>query len=151
MKNTPTNLHDLDHQFSRQHCSTTTVRPLPILDNYNPYYPDPDFGFDPYWDIRIYNQHHLYFCINFTEMITDIDSDLRDIDQNLNTTLSKALVDPWQGTRVALYPTTHDESTTELPKVGSLVALTATVEEPFVNTLISQRMAILPLVVLSSH
>ena len=31
-------------------------------------------------------------------MITDIDSDLRDIDQNLNTTLSKALVDPWQGT-----------------------------------------------------
>ena len=58
VKNTPTNLHDLDRQSNRQLCNTTTVRPLPRIDNYNPYYIGPDFDFDPYWDIQIYNQHH---------------------------------------------------------------------------------------------
>ena len=67
----------------------------------------------------------------------DIDSDLLEIGQNLNTICSKALVDPWQSTRVDLHSTTYEEPTKELPNIGPLVKLTATVEEPLVNTLIS--------------
>ena len=52
MKNTPTNLHDLDTQSDGQPGDTTSTRSLPLIDNYNPYYPDPDFGFDHYWDIQ---------------------------------------------------------------------------------------------------
>ena len=48
VKNTPTNLRELDQWSDRQQYNTTTIRPLPLIDNYNPYYPDPDFGFDPY-------------------------------------------------------------------------------------------------------
>ena len=47
VKQTPTNLHNLDLQSNRQHSNTMTIRTLPLIDNYNPYYPDPDFGFDP--------------------------------------------------------------------------------------------------------
>ena len=48
VKHIPTNLRNSDLQFNRQHSNTTTFRTLPLIDNYNPYYPDPDFGFDPY-------------------------------------------------------------------------------------------------------
>ena len=126
----------MDHHSDRQHCKT--VRPLPLIDTYNPYYPDPDFGFDPYWDTQIYNQHHLFSYNNFTKNTTDTEAGLPVIDLNLKTTLSKALVDPWQQTRVAQYPTTLDEPTKELPQVGLLVTLIATVEERFVNTVISR-------------
>ena len=67
VKNIPDTLHGLDPQSDGEHCNKTTIRPLPFIDNYNPYYPDPDFGFDPYWDIQIYNQHHLCFYNHFTK------------------------------------------------------------------------------------
>ena len=75
VKNTPTKLHDLDYQSDRQQYNTNTIRPLPLIDNYNPYYRDPDFGFDPYWDIQIYNQHHLNFYNNFLKNFTEIEPD----------------------------------------------------------------------------
>ena len=134
VKNTPTNVHD--HQSNRQHCSTATIRPLPLLDNYNPYYLVPDFGFTPYRDIQIYNQHHLHFYKNFTKNITDIEHDQPETDQHLNTILYAASVDPWQNTRVDIHPTTQQTLTEELPQNGPPVTLTATVEELFVNTLI---------------
>ena len=88
MKNTPTNLHDLDHQSDGQQYNTTTTRPLPLIDIYKLYYPDPDFGFDPYWDIYIYNQHNLHFHSNYTKTTTERESDSSEIDRNLNTNLS---------------------------------------------------------------
>ena len=68
VKHTPSNFQNLDLQSEGQHCNFTTIRPIPLIDNYNPYYLDPDFGFDPYWDIQIYNQHHLHFYNNFTKI-----------------------------------------------------------------------------------
>ena len=136
VKNTPTNLRYLDQRSERQQYNTTTNRPLPQIDNYNPYYPDPDFGFDPYWNIHIYNQHHSHFYTNFNKNITDIEPDLPEIDQKLNTHLSKAFVDPWQALRVVSPTTTDTEPTAQLSKYGPVVALTAAVEKRIVNTLI---------------
>ena len=82
------------------------------------------------------NPHHLYFYNNFNKNTTDTESDLPEIEFNPITTLSKALVDSWQRTWVALYPTTHNEPSIKLPQVRHSVTLTATVEERFVNTLI---------------
>ena len=63
---TPSNLQNLDPQSDRRHYHTATLRPPPLVDNYNPPYRDPDFGFDPYWDIHIYNQHQLHFYNEYT-------------------------------------------------------------------------------------
>ena len=138
MKDTPITLQDLDLHSDGRHCNTTTTRPITLIDNYKPYYPDPDFSFDPYWDIQIYNQHHLQFYNNFTKNITDIELDSPEIDQNLNTHLSTAVVDPWQNTRVVPHSTTYAEPKAQISQDGPLVTLTAFVEERFVNTLISQ-------------
>ena len=138
VKHLPTHLHNPDLQSDRQHSNTTTIRPLPLIDNYNPYYPDPDFGFDPYWDIQIYNQHQLHFYKNFTKNIVDIEHDQPHIDQMLNTKLSTASVDPWQNVWINTNSPIQEEITEQLPHNGPLVTLTATVEERFVNTLISR-------------
>ena len=138
MKDTPTNLRNLDHQSYRQHCTTATTRPLPLIYNYNPYYPDPDFGFDPYCDIQIYNQYHLLFYKDFTKNITDIEPDLLEIDLKLNTHLSTAAVDSWQNLRVVSPTTTDAEPKAQPSKDEPVVTLTATVEERFANTLISR-------------
>ena len=139
VKHIPTNLHILDLQSNRQHSNTTTIRTLPLIDNYyNPYYPDPDFGFDPYWDIQIHNQHHLHFYKDFTKNTADIEPDQPQIDQMLSTKLSLTSVDPWQNVRINTHSATQEEITEELPHNGPLVTLTATVEERYVNTLISR-------------
>ena len=138
VKHIPTNLHNLDLQSNRQHSNTTTIRTLSLIYNYNPYYPDPDFGFDPYWDIQIYNQHYLHFYKDFTKNTADIEPDQHQIDQLLNTKLSMASVDPWQNVRNNTHSATQEEITEELPHNGPLVTLTATVEERYVNTLISR-------------
>ena len=141
VKHLPTYLHNPDLQSDRQHSNTTTIRPLPLIDNYNPYYPDPDFGFDPYWDIQIYNQHQLqkhHFYKNFTKNIADIEHDQPHIDQLLNTKLSTASVDPWQKVWINTNSPIQEAIPEQLPHNGPLVTLTATVEERFVNTLISR-------------
>ena len=40
---------------------TTRFRPIPLIEDYNPTYIDPDYGRDPYWDTEIYNQDLLQF------------------------------------------------------------------------------------------
>ena len=137
MKLVPTHLYNPDLQSDRLHSNTTTIRPLPLIDNYNPYYPDPAFGFDPYWDVQIYNQHHLHFYSDFTKRVEDIEPDQPHIDQIMNTKLSMASVDPWQNVRINIHTPIQEENK-DLPHNGPLVTLTATVEERFVNTLISR-------------
>ena len=68
----------------------------------------------------------------------DIEPDSYENDQNLYTALSKALVDPSQSTWLTANRTAHEEPTKGLPQDGLFVTLTATVEERFVNTLISR-------------
>ena len=138
VKNTPTNLRDLDHRSDRQQHNTTIIGPLPLIDNYNPYYLDPDFVFDPYWDIQTYNQHHLHFYNKFHEPPTDIEPDSYETDRNLNLALTKALVDPWQSKWTATSLAPQNEQTQASSQGGPVVALTATVEERFVHTLISR-------------
>ena len=138
VKQIPTNLHNLDLQSNRQHSNTMTICTLPLIDNYNPYNSDPDFGFDPYWDVQIYNQHHLHFYKNFTKNTADIEPDQHHIDQLLHTKLSMASVDPWQNGQINNHPPIQEEISQELPHNGPLVTLTATVEERYVNTLISR-------------
>ena len=137
MKHTPINLQDLDLQSDRQHCNTTTIRPLPLIDNYTHFYRYPDFNFDPYWGIQIYNQHHLLFYNTFLKNTSNIEPDAHDIDQNLNTVLTKAFVESWQSKWAATSPATHEESMKEFYQHVPVVTLTATLEERFVNTLIS--------------
>ena len=137
VKNTPTNLRDLDHRSDRQQHNTTTIRLLPLIDNYNPYYLDPNFGFDPYWDIQIYNQD-LHFYNSFYKPIAEIVPDSNETDRNLNLALTKALVDPWQSKGTATSLATQDEPTTTPFQNGPVVTLTATVEERFVKTIISR-------------
>ena len=135
---TPTKLQNSDLQSGRRHYHTATLRSLPLIDKYTPYYPDPAFGFDPYWDIQIYNQHQLCFYQAYTKNIDDIKPDQPQIDQMLNTKLSLAAVDPWQNAWSNTHPTIQEDTTEELPQNRPLVTLTATVEERFVNTLISR-------------
>ena len=75
---------------------------------------------------------------NFTKNNADIEHDQPQIDQRLNTKLSMASVDPWQNVRINTHSLIQEEITEELPHYGPLVTLTATVEERFVNTLISR-------------
>ena len=138
VKHIPSNFQKLDLQSDERHCNFTTIRPIPLIDNYNPYYLDPDFGFDPFWDIQIYNQHYLHFYNNFTKNTIDIEPDSPEIDQNLNTHLSAAAVDPWQTTRGAPSTATYAEPQTYLPPDGPVVTLTATVAERYMHTLISR-------------
>ena len=61
MTTPPTSHTTLGPMSNRLQHDTTTIRILPLIDDYSPYYSDPDYGFDPYWDANCYNQHHLYF------------------------------------------------------------------------------------------
>ena len=78
------------------------------------------------------------FHQQFYKNTADIETDIPDIVENLNTHLTKAVVDPWQTTRVVPHPTTYEQPKSELPQDRSVVTLTATVEERFANTLISR-------------
>ena len=109
VKNIPTNSLDLDLQSDRLHCNTNTTRSLTLIDDYNPYYPDPDFVFDPYWDLQTYSQHHLHFYNNFHKLLTDIQLASYETDRNLNPAHTKALVDPWQSKWTATSLATLDE------------------------------------------
>ena len=137
MKKTPINLLDSDLLSNRLQCNTTTIRPIPLIDEYNPYYPDPDFGFDLYWDAQIYNQPHLYFYNNSNPNDSSKEPDSYNDGRNLNLALTKALIDPWQTKRTTKLAVQEDPAQ-DSSQDGPVVTLTATVEERFVNTLISR-------------
>ena len=96
MKTLPTFSTVLDPMSNRLQHNTSTIQPIPLIDDYNPYYPDSDYGFDPYWDANCYNQHHLYFCHNFSKPTEDIELDSPESDNALNHTVANACVDLWQ-------------------------------------------------------
>ena len=57
---------------------TTRFRPIPLIDDYNPTYIDPDYGRDPYWDTELYNQDSL----QFQYVLDDIDHYNRTVHEN---------------------------------------------------------------------
>ena len=138
MKTPPTSHTTLDPMSNRQQNDTTTIRLIPLIDDYNPYYSDPDFGFDSYWDANCYNQHHLCFYRNFNKPSHNIELDSYDIHQALNMVLAKARVDPWQHGTHPIHQTTHPVADDELHRVGPQVSLATGVTACFVNTLITR-------------
>ena len=138
MKTPPTSHTTLDPMSNRLQNDTTTIRRIPLIDDYNPNYSDPDYGFDPYWDANCYNQHHLYFYGNFNEQSNNIEPDSYEIDQALNMVLAKARVDPWQHDTTPRCQMTHTEPDDEFHRMGPHVSLATAVAARFVNTLITR-------------
>ena len=117
---------------------TTTIQLLPLIDDYSPYYSDPDYGFDPYWDANCYNYCHLYFYRNFNKPSHVIEPDSYDIDKALNVGLAQARVDPWQNDTPPNCQMTYNGPDNEFHRVGPQVSLATAVSARFVNTLITR-------------
>ena len=138
MRNTPTQFCTSDHRSDRLTSTTDYIRSLPLIPDYNPYYIDPDYGIDPYWDAQIYNQHELQFYANFNKPQTEIEPDCPMTDRALNHTLTIALVDPWQANTNSCVLPTQEEPDTKFNSFGPQVSLTSAVEARFVNTLVTR-------------
>ena len=138
MKTPPTTYTTSDPMSNRLQTDTTTIRLIPLIVDYNPYYSDLDYGFEPYWDVICYNQHHLYFYRNLNKPSHNIELDSNDIDQALNMVLAKARVDPWQHGTHPLHHTTHPVDEDDLHRAGPQVSLATAVTARFVNTLITR-------------
>ena len=117
---------------------TTRFRPIPLIDDYNPTYIDPDYGRDPYWDIEIYNQD----LLQFQYVLDDIAHYQTTVHENPPITHNKktrALIENWQmndGTNHPVFPnplgTETNEAITE-PIPQSLLD-----EKQFQNILITK-------------
>ena len=138
MRITPTQFCTSDHRSDRLDSTTDNIRPIPSIPDYNPYYIDPDYGIDPYWDVQIYNQHELHFYANFNKQQAEIEPDCPVADEALNNILTMALVDQWQlvPNSSALPPPQQPE--TEFYTFGPQVSLASAVEARFVNTLVTR-------------
>ena len=86
----------LSHMSNRLQHDTSSIPPILLIDDYNLYYLDLDYDFDPYWDTHSFHQHNLYFCSFFTQQTQDLEPDSPESDNALNPTLANACVDPWQ-------------------------------------------------------
>ena len=85
---------------------TTRFRPIPLVDDYNPTYVDPDDDRDPYWDTEHYNQD----LIQFQYVLDDIDHYKKTVHENPPITHNKktrAPIENWQmndGTNHTVFP-----------------------------------------------
>ena len=138
MKTPPTFPTTSDSMSNSLQNNTFTTRLIPLIDDYNPYYPDPDYGFDPYWDANCYNQHHLYFYQIFNKPNPKMEPDSFETDQTLITVLAKARVDPWQHGVQLTHHKTHSDADDEFHRVGLQVSLATAVVARFVNTLVTR-------------
>ena len=96
MTTTHTYLYNVGHESVRLHTNTYNLLPLPFIDNYNPYYPEPNYGFDPYWDVHLYNQYPLFFYHNFDKQEHELEQEFHEADQALNIVFANTRVDTWQ-------------------------------------------------------
>ena len=102
------------------------------------HYPDPDYGFDPYWEANCHNQHHLYFYQNFNKQSSNIEPDSFEADQALSTVLIKARVDPWQHGTQLTHQTTYSDADDDFHHVGPQVSLATAVTAGRLNTLVAR-------------
>ena len=102
---------------------TTRFRPIPLIDDYNPTYIDPDYGRDRYWDTELYNQD----LLQFQYVPDDNDHYNRTVHENPPITHNKktrALIENWQmndGTNHPVFPNplgteTHDSNVEPIPQ-----------------------------------
>ena len=98
---------------------TTRFRPIPLIDDYNPTYIDPDYSRDPYWDTEIYNQD----LLQFQYILDDIEHYNKTAHENppiAHNKKTRALIENWQmndGTNHPVFPnplgTENPENTAE--------------------------------------
>ena len=99
----------------------TNFRPLDTIENYNPYYPDPQYGCDPYWDQTLYDQHQL----QFRHVLIEIQKYLETESENPPYTHNKktrALIDLWQmndGTQKPIFPRLISDTLDEITDSAS--------------------------------
>ena len=75
----------------------TQFRPLPLIEDYHPQYPDPEYGKYPYWDDELYDRQNLQFRRDDYQPTDD-----EDDPQIEDTKLSRALIELWQPNSEAL-------------------------------------------------
>ena len=83
--------HNITHLYQKQIPNwgpdyttgfTTRFRPMPLIDDYNPTYIDPDYGSYPYWDTEIYDKD----LLQFQHVLDDIDLYNISVHNNLPIT-----------------------------------------------------------------
>ena len=73
----------------------THFRPLPELVAYDPYFVDPQYGFDPYWDEELYDQDKLEYKDTYNKPNDQIECDDLITDAHVSDALRHALIDFW--------------------------------------------------------
>ena len=88
-KTLPTYEYDYTDNFD------THFRPLPEVVAYDPYFVDPQYGLDPYWDEEIYDQEKLEYKDTYNKPTGQIESDDLITDAHVSDALRYAVIDLW--------------------------------------------------------
>ena len=88
-KTLPTYEYDYTDSFD------THFRPLPEVVAYDPYFVDPQYRFDPYWDEEIYDQDKLEYKDTYKKPNDQIESDDLITDAHVSDALRYAVIDLW--------------------------------------------------------
>ena len=88
-KTLPTYEYDYTDKFD------THSRPFPEVVAYDPYFVDPQYGFDPYWDEEIYDQDKLEYKDTYNKPNDQIESDDLITDAHVSDALRYAVIDLW--------------------------------------------------------
>ena len=89
----PDRFYEIDHTKDFE----SRFRPLPLIEDYHPQYPDPEYGKYPYWDDELYGRQNLKFRRDDYPSTDD-----EDDPQIEDTKLSRALIELWQPNSEAL-------------------------------------------------
>ena len=73
----------------------THFRPLPEVVAYDPYFVDPQYGFDPYWDEELYDQDKLAYKDTYNKPKNQIECDDLITYAHVSDALRHALIDLW--------------------------------------------------------
>ena len=88
-KTLPTYEYDYTDNFD------THFRPCPEVVAYDPYFVDPQYGFDPYWDEEIYDQDKLEYNDTYNKPNDQIESDNLITDAHVSDALRHTVIDLW--------------------------------------------------------
>ena len=88
-KTLPTFEYDYTDNFD------THFRPLLEVIAYDPYFVDPQYGFDPYWDEEIYDPDKLEYKDTYNKPNDQIESDDLITDAHVSDALRYAVIDLW--------------------------------------------------------
>ena len=117
---------------------TTRLRPIPLVDDYNPTYIDPDCGRDPFWVTELYNQG----LLQFQYVIDDNDHYNKTVHENPPITHNKktrALIGNWQmndGTNHPVFP--NPLGTENIENCAESIPQSLLDERQFLNVLITK-------------